>query len=108
MNMRIILRLGYTPNKVFKHYSCEKRMYSDPWKSREYGYLMIVSVDGDAEENQNPKQSLEVEENIRTHFVDLDENICENLQKLAEENKYDINSKVWTFALGISFRKIID
>lgn len=44
---------------------------NDPWKSTEYGLSLVVDVDGDSEENLNPKQHLESDENIIVYKLNM-------------------------------------
>ena len=66
-----------------------------------------MQIDGENELNKNTKQELEETENINVHLVDLDEKLLESISKLAKENDYVIETKVYTFALGISLGKVL-
>lgn len=84
------------------------KFYTDPWKSPETGHFLIYQINGESEENLNPKQDLEPEEDIKVVTVDLDENLYQTLTKLKEENNYEIYSSVWAFAIGLGFNKIMN
>jgi hypothetical protein len=67
----------------------------------------LATIDGDLPENQDPKQELEAEEDIRVHFVDMDEHLCDSLTALAKQNGYEIYTGLWMFAVGHCFNRIM-
>ena len=67
----------------------------------------MVIIDADQPENHIPKQELETEENIKVYFVDFDENLVDSLLNLAKEHDYEIQGYLWTYAIGLSFKKLL-
>ncbi|EGR30586.1 nudix family protein, putative [Ichthyophthirius multifiliis] len=97
---------GYIAEEV-KMLGFSPPQYTDPWKSNECGQIVWAFIDGDREENQNPKQELEKEENIHPFLVDLDENIIKNIQNIMETKNYLIEQKIYMFLLGLQFKSLI-
>ena len=75
---------------------------TDPWKSDDRGTLVYYDIDLNKEENKNPQQQLESAEDITVMWVKLD-GLRKTLEKIAQENKYDIDQRLYTFALGIEY-----
>lgn len=57
-------------------------MHCDPWKSNESGLFYLGIVDGD-DPNSVKDQELENEENIIVHKLPLNEDLINNVHKLA-------------------------
>ena len=57
-------------------------VYGDPWKSNESGKIIVVDVDADSPENQNVKQDLESNENIRVLLLDFGPTLIDQLEGL--------------------------
>ncbi|KAL4488450.1 hypothetical protein ABPG72_013018 [Tetrahymena utriculariae] len=79
--------------------------YTDPWRSCSCTKSVFLQVNGNKQENINPKQDLEDAESITVHLIEIDENITDNLTTLAEKHGYIISSTLWCFAQGIQFAK---
>ncbi len=58
------------------------KMHCDPWKSNESGLFYLGIVDGD-DPNSVKDQELENEENIIVHKLPLNEDLINNVHKLA-------------------------
>lgn len=64
-------------------------------------------MDGDAPENQNPKQSLEDDEHIEVITVEFDR-LLEYLDELTKQSpNTHIEAMVYSFAVGCSLKKMI-
>jgi len=104
---------GFVPEKILNIIDSKKIpqvspiVYSEPSVTNENEKIIILQIDGENELNKNTKQELEETENINVHLVDLDEKLLESISKLAKENDYVIETKVYTFALGISLGKVL-
>lgn len=77
---------------------------TDPWKSDDRGTLVFFDVDLTKEENIKPQQELESAEDIRPVWIKL-EGLKDNIEKLAAENNYEIDQRLYTWALGLDFAK---
>ncbi|KAH7729147.1 ADP-sugar pyrophosphatase [Aphelenchoides avenae] len=96
---------GYTISKVV---SCSKgRQMLDPGITDDSLQFLTVEVDGDAPENQNPKQSLEDDEHIEVITVEFDR-LLEYLDELTKQSpNTHIEAMVYSFAVGCSLKKMI-
>lgn len=77
-----------------------KVSFNDPWKSNESNVLVKVDVNLDMKQNLNPVQDLDPAEFIRVEFIPVD-GIMEYIEWLCKEKQYGLDSRVYTFALGI-------
>jgi 8-oxo-dGTP pyrophosphatase MutT (NUDIX family) len=78
--------------------------FNDPWKSNESNLLVRIDVDLDTTENKNPVQSLDPGESIKVELIPL-EGILSYLTDLCKEKNYSLDSRVYTFALGVEMSK---
>lgn len=81
-----------------------KVSFNDPWKSNESNILVKVNVDLKKEENLNPVQELDPAEQIKVEFLPVD-GIMEHIEWLCKEKNYGLDSRVYTFALGVELAK---
>lgn len=99
---------GFIPEKVldilnFPDISpVSQILYSEPSLTNENEKIVMLQINGDEDRNKNAQQELELTENINVHLIDFDHKLLENIIKLAKENNYEIETKVYTFALGLS------
>jgi len=102
---------GYTASRIVEVKSVRTCplvspiLYIDPWKSNENCQLVVLEVDGDDLQNQFTKQSLEDDEMIQVHLLDLTKNAVKDLEDLAQKNNFLIESRAYMFLWGISFAK---
>lgn len=80
---------GYIP-EIVKEFDFSPIVYTDPYKSNEHSKIVLAYIDGDREENINPKQHLESEENIRVLLVDINDKFVESVKQIQEANNYII------------------
>ncbi|CAI2378484.1 unnamed protein product [Moneuplotes crassus] len=89
---------GFTGENGRSTYTCR----CDPWKSDDRGTLVFFDVDLTKEENKNPKQELEMAEDIRPIWIKLD-GLKQNLEDLAHKNDYEIDQRLYSFAMGLDY-----
>ena len=61
-----------------------------------------MEVDLNLEENKNPTQKLDGSEDIEATWVKL-KGLMRNIEELAQENNYDIDQRLYNWALGIEY-----
>ena len=68
--------------------------------------LFMAIIDGDDPASRVP-QKLDESENIKIHYLPYNDNLMYEVEKLVKENDYTLESKVWTFAVGLALHKLI-
>ena len=66
----------------------------------------MAIIDGD-DPASNVSQKLDECENIKIHRLPYNDNLMYEVDKLVKENNYTIESKVWSFAVGLALHKLI-
>lgn len=79
---------------------------SDPYKSTENYRTVFVEVDGDNEENMDPKPMREAEENMQVVLVSLDD-LQGSLRQLVALTGCSLESKLLSFAQGQCFGNLV-
>lgn len=104
---------GYTASKLIKIEDTSRffsplspSLHVDPWKSNEASKVAVVEIDGDHEQNQVLKQNLDSTESIKVHLIDIGPNMLEDLIGLSSKHNYQIETKVYTYALGFSMASL--
>ncbi|CAG9328758.1 unnamed protein product [Blepharisma stoltei] len=77
------------------------QVWIDPWKSTEKTMYVEVTVNGDLEENKDPQQELDLCEIIDVVFAKTDQ-LLEEIKKIQEERQCMVDSRLYSFALGLS------
>lgn len=77
---------------------------NDPWKSNESNILIKINIDLTTEENKSPKQLLDPAEFIKVELVPI-KGMLSHLTTLCKEKDYILDSRVYTFALGVDLTK---
>ncbi|GMT05563.1 hypothetical protein PENTCL1PPCAC_27737, partial [Pristionchus entomophagus] len=86
---------GYTPKRVLHRSRGVQGL--DPGLTDDSVQFVVVEVDGDAPENQQPKQRLESEEAIEVVLVECDK-VLEYVKSV--EQTLHVEAMVYTFAMG--------
>eukprot|EP01017_Pseudomicrothorax_dubius_P005996 TRINITY_DN11643_c0_g1_i2.p1 TRINITY_DN11643_c0_g1~~TRINITY_DN11643_c0_g1_i2.p1 ORF type:complete len:210 (+),score=56.19 TRINITY_DN11643_c0_g1_i2:200-829(+) len=101
---------GYTIDRLIGMPGDERSapvVHISPWISKQTSVVYLAIIDGDAEENQNLKQSLDPAEVINLHTVEIDETLPSTVKALADKLNLAIEEKVWSFAVGFGLTKSI-
>jgi len=75
-------------------------LFVDPWKSNETTKIARANVDSDLASNLHPKQQLDGDELIELVFFPI-RNLMGHLRQFCDKYKTGIDSKLYTFALGL-------
>lgn len=75
-----------------------RNVYNDPWKSTESHYFVSAVVSSDPQ-----SQKLDPAESINVHLLKKS-NFLEELLELKRKQNYEIDSRLYFFALGLQFK----
>jgi ADP-ribose pyrophosphatase YjhB (NUDIX family) len=89
------------PIKIFEN------IFYDAWKGLENAAISVFEIDKRDEDNLKPKQNLDECEVIKVHEVKLSE-LLEFITEKIENENYGCSSHVYSFAMGIQFRKFLE
>lgn len=102
---------GYIPEKIISIVELQaipqisNMTYAEPSITNENEKFVLLEINGDKEANKQRQQKLEEAEDIIVHLLEFNENFLSNLIELAKKHGYQIESKLYTFALGYTLGK---
>ncbi len=95
---------GYTVARILMK-ATKGEMMLDPGLSSDSVSFVTVEVDGDAPENDNPKQDLQHGEHIFVEIVPCDE-ILQYLDQFIKDGVY-VEAMLYSFAIGYNLKNLM-
>ena len=100
----LLKETGYTMEGFFMEGLPVMQSYVDPWNRNDSSRVVIVSIDGQAPENADPIQSLELDKIITVEIIeDFNKKSVHEIVKKMKEKGYEIGESFFGFITGVSY-----